>query len=146
MNAKIVRKRLMSPRLCHHTLLEDASTRAMVRMMRQTTVRMRRQRPIPVTSAERERLERFKEQFEASTGSQGDWGQFLEAVVKLGLVALGTYLLAKVIQSADESKTVQCPACSKTFVMTHAGVRSPVVDVSCPHCQKALVVKLSPES
>ena len=102
----------------------------------------RRQRPIPVTSQEREKLEVAKEKFEQRTGSTYDWGRFLTATITLGLAAAGIYGMAKVIKSARSSVEVQCPQCSKNFTVALAGESANVYQVICPSCETELVVNV----
>lgn len=101
----------------------------------------RRQRPIPVTSSERKILDTYKGDWENRTGSQSDWGEFLGAVVLLGLAAAGIYALAEVIARNDpHSLQVSCPKCSQRFVVAVPQNTGEAVQVGCPHCQASLVV------
>jgi len=102
----------------------------------------RRQRPIPVTSREREFLEHQKQRYESSSGRSGDWGDFLGAVTLLGLAAVGIYALAKAMKRTPQSVDVECSSCHNTFVMAISTEADRVVYTRCPCCSAELVVKL----
>src|SRR4030042_1639801 len=98
-----------------------------------------RQRPIPVTSQERRFLEEQKRRYENRSGNNGDWGQFLGAVVLLGLAALGIYALVNAVNRTSQSVDVQCSTCGNTFVMALPVDVRQVIYTRCPHCQSELV-------
>jgi len=102
----------------------------------------RRQRPIPVTSQEREVLDKRKKKYEKSTGDSGDWGEFLATITLLGLAAAGIYKLVKAAKQPGQSVNVECIACRQTFVMALPNQVNRAVYIRCPHCQAELVVDL----
>jgi len=102
----------------------------------------RRQKPIPVTSHEREFLEQQKKQYELISGDTGDWGKFLGTIVLLGLAAAGIYALAQATKRTTQSVDVRCSICGKTFVMAVPTGANKVTHVKCPYCQAELVVNL----
>ena len=99
-----------------------------------------RQKPIPVTSRERDVLEDYKQQFENHTGDTGDWGEFLSAIALLGLAAAGIYALAKNSQRVNSTVNTQCSLCAQDFLVALPPGVSPVVHVLCPNCQTNLVI------
>ena len=103
----------------------------------------KRQRPIPVTSAEREKLERYKTIYQDSTGTSGaDWGNFLGTIALLGLGAAGIYVLSKVLSRDNSTTTVSCGSCRQNFLMAVPEGVGQAVHVKCPHCHTDLVVAL----
>lgn len=103
----------------------------------------RRQRPIPVTSAERERLEQYKRDYENTTGSGGaDWGAFLRGAILLGLGAAGVYALSKLVRRQKSTATICCGGCDKEFLLAIPEGVNDAVQVSCPHCNLDLVISL----
>lgn len=102
-----------------------------------------RQRPISVTSKEREVLERRKHLYETSTGRKGDWGEFLDTIVLLGLAATGVYTLVKAIRRSEQSVDFTCGECEKTFVMAVPSGVGQAVYTTCPHCSAELVVDIN---
>ncbi len=101
-----------------------------------------RQRPIPVTSQERDILEQHKDRYEQSTGDRGDWGKFLGTMTLLGLAAAGIYGLAKATTRSRQSVDVECIECGEMFVMAVPNQRDQAIYTTCPHCGYELVVYL----
>lgn len=103
-----------------------------------------RQKPIPVTSDEREFLNEQKERYETRSGDTGDWGKFLETMALLGLAAAGIYILVKALQVNRRSANVRCsnPGCGKDFTVALQPGAAKAILVNCPHCQAELVVQL----
>ncbi len=100
-----------------------------------------RQRPIPVTARERQLLEQQRKVYESKVGETSDWGEFLEMAVVLGLVALGVYALTRPSQRADQSVSLNCSACGRSFLMALPPSTVPMyLPVQCPHCGAGLVV------
>ena len=102
----------------------------------------RRQRPIPVTSREREFLDQYKKRYEKSTGDTGDWGNFLSTITLLGLAAAGIYMSVKAAKETANSASTQCGVCGQTFLIAISDQVGRAVHVNCPHCQAELVVDL----
>ena len=102
----------------------------------------RRQRPIPVTSREREFLEKQKKLYERNSGNTGDWGQFLGGIVLLGLAAAGIYVLARAVNRTPQSVDVHCSACGTSFVMALPNDARRIIHTKCPNCSSELVVNL----
>ena len=101
-----------------------------------------RQKPIPVTSGERAKLEQQKQRYESATGEAGDWGKFLGTITLLGLGAAGVYALVKATQRSPQSVDVRCTKCSVTFVMALPEGTGRAVYTTCPNCGAELVVDL----
>lgn len=101
-----------------------------------------RQKPIPVTRRERERLDEHKRRYQEATGDNGDWGQFLGTIALMGLAALGIYGLARATQRSTNSVTVNCPSCAGAFIVALPDPEPRVVEAVCPHCNAELVVDL----
>jgi len=101
-----------------------------------------RQKPIPVTSGERARLEQHKGRYEDATGDSGDWGKFLGTVALLGLAAAGVYALVKATERSRQSVDVSCCGCNTSFVMALPEGTGRAVYTTCPHCGMELVVDL----
>jgi len=102
----------------------------------------RRQKPIPVTSTERELLQKQKKRYEEGTGDTGDWGKFLGTITLLGLAAAGIYGLAKASARSQQSVDVQCSECSEKFIMAISSHSDRAVHTVCPYCGAELVVYL----
>lgn len=101
-----------------------------------------RQRPIPVTSHERELLEQQKRRWEESTGDSGDWGKFLGTAILLGLAAAGVYNLARATSRSRQSVDVECPECGYSFVMVADRDKQRAIYTTCPECSEEIVVYL----
>jgi len=101
-----------------------------------------RQRPIPVTSQERETINLYKSRYEQATGTPGDWGDFLDTVVKLGLAALGIYALSKAMSGPGRSVTVKCLKCASNFLLAVPAGTPRAVHTGCPHCSTEMIVDL----
>lgn len=102
----------------------------------------RRQKPIPVTSAERELLQEHKDRYEEGTGDRGDWGKFLGTMALLGLAAAGIYGLVRASTRSPQSVDVQCSQCSGEFIMAVSSHSDRAVHTVCPFCNTQLVVYL----
>ena len=102
-----------------------------------------RQRPIPVTRRERERLDAQKERYEKATGDTGDWGKFLGTVALAGLAALGVYKLVQSLNRSPQSVSVNCE-CGENFLMATPEGVGRLVLTNCPICRLELVVDLGP--
>ena len=101
-----------------------------------------RQRPIAVTSAERDRLDAAKSSFEQATGDAGDWGKFLGTISLLGLAAVGVYALGKAAERSPQSVDVTCHACRGVFLMAVPNGTPSAVLTVCPNCGREVVVDL----
>ena len=101
-----------------------------------------RQRPIPVTSAERDRLQAAKSRYEQATGDAGDWGKFLGTISLLGLAAAGVYALGKAAARSVQSVDVECYACGRSFLMAVPDGTPRAVLTVCPHCGREVVADL----
>jgi hypothetical protein len=99
-----------------------------------------RQRQIPVTRQERERLDEHKQRYEQATGDHGDWGRFLGIVTLAGLAALGIYGLARATRRSTDSVTVSCPSCAENFALALPQPEPRVVEAICPRCNAEIVV------
>jgi len=101
-----------------------------------------RQRPIPVTSAEREKLAAAKSKYEQATGDSGDWGKFLSTISLLGLAAVGIYALGKASARPVQSVDVKCHACHSRFLMAVPDGTPRAVLTNCTNCGQEVVVDL----
>ena len=101
-----------------------------------------RQRPIPVTRQERDRLDEHKRRYQEATGDSGDWGSFLGTIALMGLAALGIYGLARATRRSTNSVTVDCPSCAEAFTVALPEPEPRVVETICPYCNAELVVDL----
>lgn len=101
-----------------------------------------RQRQIPVTRQERERLDEHKRRYQQATGDSGDWGRFLGTITLMGLAALGIYGLARATRRSTNSVTVNCPSCSETFTVALPQPEPRVVETVCPRCNAEMVVDI----
>jgi len=101
-----------------------------------------RQRPIPVSRQERDRLDEHKRRYEEATGDRGDWGGFLRTISLLGLAALGVYGIARAKRRSTNSVTVRCPSCGQDFAVALPQPEARVVEAVCPYCDAELVVDL----
>ena len=101
-----------------------------------------RQRPIAVTSAERDRLDAAKSSYEKATGDSGDWGKFLGTISLLGLAAVGVYALGKAAERSPQSVDVTCHACRRLFLMAIPDGTPRAVLTVCPNCGREVVVDL----
>jgi len=102
----------------------------------------RRQRPIPVTSQERQLLEEQKKKYESQSGNAGDWGQFLGTMALLGLAAVGIYALASILRQDQRSLNVRCARCNGDFTVALQPNSGTAILVNCPHCHSELVLQL----
>ena len=101
-----------------------------------------RQRQIPVTRQERERLDQHKHHYEEATGDRGDWGRFLGTISLMGLAALGVYGLARATRRSTNSVTVDCPSCAESFTVALPQPEPRVVETVCPRCNAEMVVDI----
>ena len=101
-----------------------------------------RQRPIPVTSAERDKLAAAKSRYEQATGDDGDWGKFLGTISLLGLAAVGVYALGKAAARSVQSVDVKCHACRRSFLMAVPDGTPRAVLTRCTNCGREVVVDL----
>ena len=86
-------------------------------------------------------MEQQRRLYESELGETSDWGEFLGVAVLLGLVALGIYALTRPTQRADQSVTLNCSQCGRTFLMALPPNGVPIyLPVQCPHCGAGLVV------
>ena len=102
----------------------------------------RRQKPIPVTSQERQFLDEQKARYENQSGDAGDWGQFLGTIALLGLATAGIYALVRAAQQNQRSANVRCSQCNRDFTVALQPGTGTAILVPCPHCQAELVVQL----
>lgn len=102
-----------------------------------------RQRPIPVTSAERDKLDAAKVSYERATGDAGDWGNFLGTVTLLGLAAVGIYALGKAAARSVQSVDVACEACGGSFLMAVPDGTPRAFLIVCPLCGEQIVIDLA---
>ena len=104
----------------------------------------KRQRPIPVTSSDRETLEQYKQAYEEITGTEGgDWGAFLRGALLLGLAAVDVYQLSRVIERKGSSATVRCAKCFTRFLMAIPDGVAGALQIECPQCSTGLVIPLT---
>ena len=101
-----------------------------------------RQRPISVTSHDRDALDSHKKRYEESTGEMTDWGAFLGTITLLGLAAAGVYHLAIAKRRSPQTVDVECFECGSTFLMAVPAGTGRAVYTSCPECDAELVVDL----
>jgi hypothetical protein len=105
-------------------------------------MKMPRQKPIPVTSQEREILEERKHLYEQTTGTRGDWGLFLNNITLLGLAAAGVYNLASIESRGQYSVNLKCGHCRHIFLMALPHEAGQALLIPCPKCRKELVIDL----
>ncbi|MBC8281391.1 MAG: hypothetical protein H8E48_11430 [Chloroflexi bacterium] len=104
----------------------------------------KRQRPIPVTSSDRETLEQYKKAYEEITGTEGgDWGAFLRGALLLGLAAVDVFQLSRVIERQGSSATIRCAKCYTRFLMAIPDGVAGAIQIECPHCKAELVIPLT---
>ena len=101
-----------------------------------------RQRPISLTSGDRDTLDQYKIRYEESTGERTDWGTFLGTVALLGLAAAGVYHLARANKRSPQTVDVECFECGEMFIMAVPQGVDRAVYTSCPACDAELVVDL----
>lgn len=99
-----------------------------------------RQKNVPLTFKERQKLDTAKKLYEERTGDTGDWGKFLVAVTAVGLAALGIY---KLVKSSKKRPRVECAYCGAVFPIAYSGEPPRVAYVICPECNEELVVDFS---
>ncbi len=104
-----------------------------------------RQRPISVTSRDREALDRHKRRYEDATGEPTDWGSFLGTIALLGLAAAGIYRLATARRRSPQTVDVECCWCQSTFLMVVPLETGRAIYTTCPACDAELVVDLGAE-
>ena len=103
----------------------------------------RRQRPIPVTSAERDKLDAAKRSYERATGDAGDWGNFLGTITLLGLAAVGVYAVGKAAARSIQSVDVACEGCGGSFLMAVPDGTPRALLTVCPLCGQEIVIDLA---
>jgi len=101
-----------------------------------------RQRPISITSSDRDVLDSYKRLYEESTGESIDWGKFLGTVALLGLAAAGVYNLVRANKRSPQTVDVECFECGSTFVMAVPTGTDRAIHTRCPECDAELVVDL----
>lgn len=101
-----------------------------------------RQRPISITSSDRDVLDLYKRLYEESTGENTDWGAFLGTISLLGLAAAGVYHLVKATRRSRQTVDVECFQCGSTFLMAVPAGTDRAVFTMCPECDAELVVDL----
>ena len=101
-----------------------------------------RQRPISITSSDRDVLDSYKRLYEESTGESTDWGKFLGTVTLLGLAAAGVYNLVRANKRSPQTVDVECFECGSTFLMAVPAGTGRAVYTMCPECDAELVVDL----
>jgi len=99
-----------------------------------------RQKNVPLTFKERQRLDAAKKLYEEKTGDAGDWGKFLVGVTAAGLAALGIY---KLVTSSKKRPRVECAYCAAVFPIAYSGELPRIAYVTCPQCDKEMVVDFS---
>ena len=104
----------------------------------------KRQRPIPVTAAERRHLDERKRLYEEKSGTKGSWGKFLATISLLGLAAAGVYALGQPAKRSPQAMSIRCGPCGETFPMALPEGTPRAVLIECPYCGRELVVDLGP--
>ena len=101
-----------------------------------------RQRPISITSSDRDVLDSYKRLYEESTGESIDWGKFLGTVALLGLEAAGVYNLVHAKNRSPQSVDVECCECGESFIMAVPRGTGRAIYTTCPSCGIDLVIDL----
>ena len=101
-----------------------------------------RQKPISITSRDRDILDSYKRRYDESTGERTDWGTFLGTVALLGLAAAGVYHLVNAKNRSPQSVDIECFECGEIFIMAVPQGVDRAVYTSCPACDAELVVDL----
>lgn len=101
-----------------------------------------RQRPISLTSGDRDTLDLYKIRYEESTGERTDWGAFLGTITLLGLAAAGVYHLVNAKNRSPQSVDVDCCECGESFIMAVPRGTGRAIYTTCPSCGIDLVIDL----